>query len=223
MRGVRKFTKRSPDLSRAYPQRRNSRNLHLDPPSAENQNLAERLHRHHRRRLRTEHLNAVLEEDGRHAVNRRSSRSRIFPDDFKLGRIRTGESDTLAHPDPCVRAALVYINHNMRRSFGTPEIAKSIEITRHRLDRLFAERLGHSVGAEIHSRRMACVKHMLEDPSKTVNAIAAECGFCNVAYLSNVFRRETRLSPRAWRAAAADRRAHAKAEKFHGVCITPCR
>ena len=25
-----------------------------------------------------------------------------------------------------------------------------------------------------------------------------ECGFCNIAYLSNVFRKATGLSPRAW-------------------------
>ena len=34
---------------------------------------------------------------------------------------------------------------------------------------------------------------------RTVREIAEACGFCNVAYLSNVFRRETGLSPRAWR------------------------
>ena len=32
-----------------------------------------------------------------------------------------------------------------------------------------------------------------------VGRIAEACGFCNVAYLSNVFRRETGLSPRTWR------------------------
>jgi len=32
-----------------------------------------------------------------------------------------------------------------------------------------------------------------------IKSIAEACGFCNVAYLSNVFRRETGLSPRAWR------------------------
>ena len=116
------------------------------------------------------------------------------------GLTSRASTDTLANPDPHVRAALVYINKNIGKSFGAPEIAASLGITRHKLDHLFAEKLGRSVGAEIYARRIARVKHMLEDPSIPVYAIAEECGFCNVAYLSNVFRRETGLSPRAWRA-----------------------
>ena len=43
---------------------RSNRNL----PSAKNQHHAERLHRHRRRRLRAEHLHAILDEDGRNTV-----------------------------------------------------------------------------------------------------------------------------------------------------------
>lgn len=120
------------------------------------------------------------------------------------GLTSRASTDTIAHPDPRIRAALVYINHNIGTSFGAPEIAESLGITRHRLDRLFAEKLGHSVGTEITVRRIARVKHMLKNPSISVKTIAATCGFCNVAYLSNVFRKTTGLSPRTWRAQADD-------------------
>ena len=109
-------------------------------------------------------------------------------------------TDTLAHPDPRIRAALIYINRHIGESFGAPEIARTLGLSRHKLDHIFAEKLGHSVGEEIHARRIARVKRMPGDPSLSVKSIAKACGFCNVAYLSNVFRRETGLSPRAWRA-----------------------
>ena len=115
------------------------------------------------------------------------------------GLTARASTDTLAHPDPLVRTALVYIDRHLGESFGAPEIAQALGIARHKLDRLFAEKLEHSVGTEIYSRRIARVKHLLGDPSKPVHAIAEECGFCNVAYLSNVFRKETGFSPRAWR------------------------
>ena len=115
------------------------------------------------------------------------------------GLTARASTDTLAHPDPLVRTALVYIDRHLGESFGAPEIAQALGIARHKLDRLFAEKLEHSVGTEIYSRRIARVKHLLGDPSKPVHAIAKECGFCNVAYLSNVFRKETGFSPRAWR------------------------
>ena len=114
------------------------------------------------------------------------------------GLTSRASTDTVAHNDPLVRAALVYINRHLGESFGAPEIAKEIGLPRHRLDRLFAEKLGHSVGREIHDRRIARAKHMLSDAGTPISRIASECGFCNVAYLSNTFRKATGLSPRAW-------------------------
>ena len=114
------------------------------------------------------------------------------------GLTSRASTDTLAHNDPLVRAALVYINRHLGEAFGAPEIAKEIGLPRHRLDRLFAEKLGHSVGREIHDRRIARAKRMLSDANIPISRIASECGFCNVAYLSNVFRKATGLSPRAW-------------------------
>jgi len=108
-------------------------------------------------------------------------------------------TDTLAHPDPLVRAALVYINRHLGESFGAPEIAAAVGLSRNKLDHLFAKTLGHSVGKEILERRIARVKRMLSDAAVPIKDIAAECGFCNIAYLSNVFRKATGLSPRAWR------------------------
>lgn len=108
-------------------------------------------------------------------------------------------TDTIAHPDPLVRAALIYISHHLQISFGAPEIASAVGLSRSRLDRLFADRLGHSVGTEIHDRRIAHAKLLLSSPDVPVKEIAEKCGFCNIAYFSNVFRRATGLSPRAWR------------------------
>ena len=115
------------------------------------------------------------------------------------GLTARASTDTLAHPDPFVRAALVYINHHLQTSFGAPEIATAVGLSRSRLDRLFADKLGHSVGTEIHDRRIAHAKLLLSRPDVPVLEIAAKCGFCNIAHFSNVFRKATGLSPRAWR------------------------
>ena len=114
------------------------------------------------------------------------------------GLTSRASTDTVAHSDPLVRAALVYINRHLGEAVGAPEIAKEIGLPRHKLDRLFAEKLGHSVGREIRDRRIARAKHMLSDAGTPISRIASECGFCNVAYLSNTCRKATGLSPRAW-------------------------
>lgn len=108
-------------------------------------------------------------------------------------------SDTLAHPDPEIRRALLCIHANLSKAFGAKEIAEELGMSRRRLDLLFADKLHRSVGCEILRQRMIRAKRLLSDRSAPIKQIAKACGFCNAAYLTNVFRRETGLSPNAWR------------------------
>ena len=59
----------------------------------------------------------------------------------------------------------------------------------------------HSAGQEILRQRLALSKTLLGNESLSIARVAAECGFCNQAYLTNVFRAETGLTPKAWRRA----------------------
>ena len=119
------------------------------------------------------------------------------------GLTARASTDTLAHPNPFVHAALVYIHRNLGKSFSVSEIADAIGLPRHRLDRLFAAKLGHSVGDEMHKRRIDKAKLMLMEHDLTIREIARSCGFCNLAHLSNAFRSATGLSPRVWRQRSA--------------------
>lgn len=108
-------------------------------------------------------------------------------------------SDTLAHADADVRNALVWIHTHLSRPFGARAVAKGVGLPRGRLDRLFAAALHESVGDEILKQRLARVKRLLAGKPLPIGRIAEACGFCNSAYLSNSFHRETGLSPSAWR------------------------
>ncbi len=109
-------------------------------------------------------------------------------------------SDTLAHPMPEIRAALVAIHKNLSHAFGAQEIAEKTGIPRTKLDRLFAEVLHRSVGAEILRQRLARAKRLLKNRDMLIKQIAFLCGFCNCAYLTNVFKEQTGLTPSQWRA-----------------------
>ncbi len=65
--------------------------------------------------------------------------------------------------------------------------------------RHFQAELGRSPGAEILRQRLARARTLLRETSLPLDKIAAQCGFCHAAYLSNLFHRETGLSPRAFR------------------------
>ena len=119
------------------------------------------------------------------------------------GVIARASTETLAHRNPVVRAALVYIHRNLGKPLGSTETAAAVGISRSRLDALFAKEVGHSVGREIIRQRMLRAKRLLKDPAVPVKNIAAVCGFCDTAYFSNVFSRETGLSPRSYRTSGA--------------------
>ena len=115
------------------------------------------------------------------------------------GEVARASSDTLAHPHPLIRAALVHIRQNLTRPFGAPEIAVSLGISRSHLDHLFVHETGHSVGKEILTQRLREVKRLLAGTDLPIAAIAAQTGFCNAGYLSNTFRRAEGRSPKKWR------------------------
>ena len=120
------------------------------------------------------------------------------------GRVVPRESsDTLAHADPDVRAALVYIHSHLGEPFGAADVARGIGMPRHRLDKVFTAAMHRPVGEEILRQRMERAKRMLLDGADKISTVARSCGFCNSAYFTNTFRRETRMTPKKWREAQA--------------------
>lgn len=108
-------------------------------------------------------------------------------------------TDTLAVEDPDLRHALLYIDRNLGKSFGSGQIADAIGVPRYRLDRLFAAVLGHSVGEEIRNRRLIRVKRRLKETDDPIGRIASECGFCGAAHLTNFFKAATGMPPKEFR------------------------
>ena len=128
--------------------------------------------------------------------NRAENHPKLIP---PAGIIPRASSETLAHPDPTIRAALVFIHRNIHRPFGAAETAEAVGVPRSTLDHLFQEKIGHSIGHEILGQRLRRAKRLLKDETVKMNAIAAACGFCNASYFTNTFRRETGFKPKDWR------------------------
>ena len=110
-------------------------------------------------------------------------------------------TDRMAVSSPVLRKALAFIKQNLSSPIGIDQIAESIGTSRATLDRLFKSEMEHSAGQEILRQRLALSKTLLGNESLSIARVAAECGFCNQAYLTNVFRAETGLTPKAWRRA----------------------
>lgn len=112
-------------------------------------------------------------------------------------------TDTLAVSDPALKPAIDHIESHLGHPLGAAQIAAALDISRLKLDRLFAARLGRSVGAEILRRRIRLAKRLLAQTNETLDAIASQCGFCNASFFIQTFRRQTGQTPFVWRKSQA--------------------
>lgn len=115
------------------------------------------------------------------------------------GVMTRGSTDTFAVNDPALFPAIDLICRNLSHPLGAAQLATLLGIPRIRLDRLFAAKLGHSVGAEISRRRIAKAKRLLLSTDLTLAEIAAQCGYCHASFLIRSFKTSTGLSPTEWR------------------------
>ncbi len=105
----------------------------------------------------------------------------------------------IATSDNELRPAITYIHTHLAQPFGAAQIAHALGIPRVRLDRLFAAKLGHSVGTEITAQRIAHAQTLLRETPKTIAEIARQCGFCNTSFFIKNFRKATGTTPLAYR------------------------
>ena len=108
-------------------------------------------------------------------------------------------TDFIAATSPIVRHALEYIRQHIGESFGLTQIASDTGVSRATVARLFEQELGRTVGAEILRQRMNIAKTLLKGDALSISEIAFKVGFCNPAYFTNTFRRETGKTPKSWR------------------------
>jgi LacI family transcriptional regulator len=110
-------------------------------------------------------------------------------------------TDLMATGSPIVRRALEFIRENLSSPIGLDQVAAGAGTSRATMSRLFEQEFGRTVGKEILRQRMDLAKKLLSDDAHAVSEVAYRTGFCNPAYFTNTFRRETGLSPKDWRKA----------------------
>ena len=105
-------------------------------------------------------------------------------------------------------AARVPESELLRRSAG--ELARECGCSERHVRRLFAECFGVSLLRRQIEWRIEQAKKLLLDSDAKIIDVAGQCGFRSLGQLNQTFKRHTRLSPGAWRAAFAVTRAKYK-------------
>ena len=112
----------------------------------------------------------------------------------------------LAHGDeesrrlsPLVARAVEAIRDNYMALYGVEELSAQLGVSKCHLVRVFSSEMGMPPGRFLTSVRIEAAKLLLAEREYSLEMIAGLCGFSG----ANVFKRETGLSPAAWRETAA--------------------
>ena len=94
---------------------------------------------------------------------------------------------------------LEYIDRNFLEKITLEELSFLFHTNRSTLCKAFKEETGVTVTSYINEKRTEHARKLLSETEKTVDTIAAEMNFDSTAYFCSFFKRETGLTPLAYR------------------------
>jgi signal transduction histidine kinase/DNA-binding LacI/PurR family transcriptional regulator/AraC-like DNA-binding protein len=98
-----------------------------------------------------------------------------------------------------VRAAMAYMHENFAEALSRRDIAQHIGISEDHLTFCFRQELGTTPIEYLQRYRINQAKRLLKESQQTITEIALSVGFSDSGYFSRIFRRETSMSPEAFR------------------------
>lgn len=95
--------------------------------------------------------------------------------------------------------AQALMKENFKQGIGLQEIAERLGIHKVYLSRIFKEETGKNITQYIQELRIEEVKRLLETTNKSMADIAEELNYPHTQQLSMAFKRETNITPKAYR------------------------
>lgn len=125
---------------------------------------------------------------------------------------------SLAHADeevqrlpPLVAEAVEMIQNNYMALYGVEDLSEHLGVSKCHLVRVFSSAMGISPGKYLTQVRIEAAKLLLMQREYNLEMVSNLCGFSGANYLCRVFKRETGMTPAAWRETSAP---HGPAKKL---------
>src|SRR5258706_3137267 len=94
-----------------------------------------------------------------------------------------------------------HIDNNLDSSLHVGDLAAIVQLSNSYFSRAFKGTFGQPPHAFILYRRIERAQQEMREGHQPLSQIALSCGFADQAHLARIFRRETGLTPSAWRRA----------------------
>ena len=104
---------------------------------------------------------------------------------------------------PLVAEAMDHIHKNYAGLYGVEELSEYLGVSKSHLVRAFGAAVGVSPGKYLTGVRIDAAKRHLLHREYSLEIVASLCGFSGANYLCRVFKKETGMTPAAWRSMTA--------------------
>jgi LacI family transcriptional regulator len=115
------------------------------------------------------------------------------------GIVSRQSTDVLAIEHPAVAKAVRYIKEHFGEPITIEDIIEFTGLSKRGLEKAFEKHLGRTPASELRRIRLDEAKRLLTETKDKIDSIALDCGYSNSSNLSCAFRRDTKMSPRAYR------------------------
>lgn len=116
-----------------------------------------------------------------------------------LGVVVRQSTDTLAHGDQELTAALSFIREHRDKPICVGDVLKVVPLSRRSLELRFMQAIGRSPAQEIRRIHLQRAKELLIRSGLPISQIASASGFARAEVMTRAFRREFGRSPLAFR------------------------
>lgn len=126
----------------------------------------------------------------------------IWTQGFMHSAIKAMDNRNL-HFSPCIARAVAHIEKNFSQDISLKTMAYDLNINAAYLGQLFKAETGQLFSAYLNQIRIENAKKLLLNTPLALNDISQQCGYTNISYFYNIFKKHTGQTPSQYRKAKA--------------------
>lgn len=145
---------------------------------------------------------AIIEELSAERSQQNLQMRNHYFNDLLITLLRKNDGNTQTQAlfvETAIDGAVAFIESNLKKKITVAEVAQKMGMSVSSLESKFVSITGKSVYDYIISSRLSCALHLLTTTALSVTDIAVKCGYDNVFYFCNAFKKAVGCTPSQFR------------------------